>query len=44
MWTLIILATTQIARRQFTASKTSLTSRHFSHIKCSSSLATYKKL
>ena len=42
MWTLIVLATAQIARRQFTASKTTLTCWHFSHIKCSSSLATYK--
>ena len=42
MWTLIILATIQIARCQFTASKTTLTCWHFSDIKCSSSLATYK--
>ena len=42
MWTLIILATTQIARHQFTASKTTLKCWHFSDIKCSSSLATYK--
>ena len=42
MWTLIVLATTQIARHQFTASKTTLTCWHFSHIKCSSSLAAYK--
>ena len=34
MWTLIVLATTQIARHQFTASKTALTC----HIKRSSSL------
>ena len=44
MWTLIILylATAQIARHQFTASKTTLTCWYFSDIKCSSSLATYK--
>ena len=38
MWTLIVLASTQIARHQFTASKTALKC----HIKCSSSLAMCK--